>query len=189
MNLNIVIGAVGGQGALLASRVLGQLAVNLNLDTKISEVHGMSQRGGSVVTYVRIGEQVHSPLVEKGTADVVLAFELLEAARYVNYLKKGGTLIANTQKIPPITVLTGASQYPADIIEKCQALEITPYFMDALALAKEAGNSRAVNSVLLGKMAKISSFEKDAWIDAFKIAIPSGHLQANLGAFEKGYSL
>ena len=187
--MNIVIGAVGGQGALLSSRVLGQLAVNLGLDVKISEVHGMSQRGGSVVTYVRMGEQVHSPLVEKGTADIVLAFEHLEAARYVNYLKKGGTLIANTQCIPPITVLTGTAQYPQDITEKINDLELTPFFLDALALAKEAGNPRAVNSVLLGKMAKMSNFEKDAWVDAFKAAIPSGHLETNLAAFEKGYSL
>ena len=149
---NIMIVGVGGQGSLLASKLLGNLLVEEGYDVKVSEVHGMSQRGGSVVTYVRFGEKVYSPIIDKGEADYIVSFEKIEAARYASYLKVGGKLIVNTQQIDPMPVITGAAEYPADALEKLCDLGMSVDALDALSPATEAGSSKAVNIVLMGSL-------------------------------------
>lgn len=183
-----MIVGVGGQGTLLASRILGTVLVDAGYDVKLSEVHGMSQRGGSVVTYVRYGDRVHSPVIGRGEADIILAFELLEAYRAIPYLKADGVLIANTQKINPMPVITGGAEYPSGIEEKIgKSLNIKT--VDALSVAKEAGNIKAVNVVLIGVMAKSTTIPYEKWIDAIKKTVPAKFLDVNLAAFEKGYNL
>lgn len=185
--MNILISAVGGQGALLASRIIGKLAQNLGLDVKVSEVHGMSQRGGSVVTYVKFGEKVYSPIVEKGTADVILAFEMLEGARYVEWLKKDGTLIVSTQRIEPMPVITGAVPYPENLVSELSSLPIKFYNVDAISMASEAGSVRATNVVLIGILAAVTSIPKEQWEKAIRETVPEKLLETNLKAFEIGY--
>ena len=188
MTKNIMIVGVGGQGTLLASRVLGNTVINEGYDVKVSEVHGMSQRGGSVVTYVKYGEKVYSPIIDKGEADVILAFELLEAYRALPFLKKGGKMIVNTQQIDPMPVITGAAEYPADIAKKLTAVcDVTT--VDALALAKQAGNQKAVNIVLIGVMAKSSEIPYEKWVETLKATVPAKFLEVNLKAFDLGYQL
>lgn len=188
MTKNIMIVGVGGQGTLLASRILGNLVINEGYDVKVSEVHGMSQRGGSVVTYVKYGEKVYSPVIDEGEADIILAFELLEAYRALPYLKKGGKIIVNTQKIDPMPVITGAASYPEDIEGKL-AKKVNLQTADALSLAKEAGNIKAVNVVLIGILAKSSEIAYEKWIDAIKTTVPEKFLEVNLKAFDLGYNL
>ena len=149
---NIMIVGVGGQGTLLASKMLGYVLLNQGYDVKVSEVHGMSQRGGSVVTYVRYGEKVYSPVIDKGEADVILSFEKLEAARWLEYLKPGGKMIVNTQEMEPMPVITGAKVYPDNLVEKMQAAGADVDARDFLALANEAGSSKAVNIALMGRL-------------------------------------
>jgi len=185
---NILIVGVGGQGTLLASKVIGTAALNYGLDVKQSEVHGMAQRGGSVVTFVRFGEKVYSPLVEEGQADVILAFEKLEALRWSSYLKPGGTIIVNTQEIAPLPVIIGAQSYPEHIIETLRDMQIQVVAADALAMAKEAGNARAVNVVLMGILAKYLSFSKEDWQTALHAVVPIKVIDVNLAAFEAGYN-
>ncbi|MBP2173159.1 indolepyruvate oxidoreductase subunit beta [Methanococcus voltae] len=187
--MNILIAAVGGQGAVLASKVLGKLAQNIGKDVKVSEVHGMSQRGGSVVAHVKFGDKIYSPVVEKGSADIVLAFELLEGARYVDYLKEDGILISNTQKINPMPVIIGAVDYPEDIKQKMAEKNINTKFVNAMDLAKESGNIKTVNTVLIGLLAKNSPISKDEWVKAIKETVPERFLDVNLKAFEMGYNL
>ena len=184
----IMIVGVGGQGTLLASRILGNTVINEGYDVKLSEVHGMSQRGGSVVTYVKYGDKVYSPIIGKGEADIILAFELLEAYRALPYLKKGGKIIVNTQQINPMPVITGATDYPEKLQEKI-AEQANLIAVDALSLAKEAGNIKAVNVVLIGMLAKSSEIEKESWIQTLKTTVPAKFLDVNLVAFEKGYSI
>jgi len=185
--MNIMIVGVGGQGTLLASRILGNVAIKAGFDVKVSEVHGMSQRGGSVVTYVKYGEKVHSPIIDKGDADLILAFEELEAYRALPYLKKTGKMITNTQKINPMPVITGAQEYPQDIIKKLSS-KIQLIAVDALSLAQEAGNIKAVNVVLIGLLAKSMDVEKQVWIEVLKETVPPKFLEVNLKAFELGYN-
>lgn len=185
--MNILIAAVGGQGAVVASRILGKLAQNLELDVKVSEVHGMSQRGGSVVTYVRFGKKIHSPIIEKGTADVILAFELLEGARYVEWLKPGGTLITSSQRIDPMPVITGTANYPEDLEKKLLSLPIHCKVIDALAYAKEAGNLKTVNVILIGALAATTEIEEDKWLTAIKEVVQEKLADINLKAFALGY--
>lgn len=185
---SVMIVGVGGQGTLLASRILGNVALNEGFDVKMSEVHGMAQRGGSVVTYVKYGEKVHSPIISEGEADIIVSFEELEAYRWLSYLKKGGTLIVNTQKIDPMPVIIGAASYPENIVEKLKAKADGVVSVDALSLANEAGNSKAVNVVLLGVLAKSSDIKKEKWIDAVKSTVPAKFLDINLKAFELGYN-
>ncbi|MBQ4516725.1 MAG: indolepyruvate oxidoreductase subunit beta [Clostridia bacterium] len=185
--MNIMIVGVGGQGTLLASRIIGAAAINLGGDVKLSEVHGMSQRGGSVVTYVRYGEKIASPIIGEGEADVILAFEQLEAYRYISYLKKGGKYIVNTQKTNPMPVITGAAKYPEDILGKMEKMGISVTSCDALALAKEAGNIKSVNVVLIGVMAKHTNISKEEWEEAIKQTVPEKFLEVNLKAFRLGY--
>ena len=185
-NVNIMIVGVGGQGTLLASRILGNAILSLGHDVKVSEVHGMSQRGGSVVTYVKYGEKVYSPVIDKGEADIILAFEQLEALRALPYLKVGGKMIANTQKINPMPVITGAAQYPAAIMETLSAkVDLTA--LDALSIAKAAGNAKAVNVVLMGVMAKNTDIPYEVWVNAVRECVPAKFLEVNLRAFDAGY--
>ena len=183
-----MIVGVGGQGTLLASRILGRVAIEAGHDVKISEVHGMSQRGGSVVTYVKYGEKIYSPIIDMGEADIILAFEMLEAYRALPYLKKGGKMISNTQQMDPMPVITGAAEYPENIAEKLSA-KIDLQAVDALSAAKEAGNIRAVNVVLIGLLAKSTDVAKEIWIDTIKNTVPPKFLDVNLKAFEIGYNM
>ncbi len=185
---NIMIVGVGGQGTLLASRILGNCVIGEGFDVKVSEVHGMSQRGGSVVTYVKYGEEVCSPIIDKGEADIILAFELLEAYRALPYLKKGGKMIVNDQKMNPMPVITGAKEYPVDILNKLKSVvDVTA--LDALSLAKKAGSIKAVNVVLMGVMAKNTTISYERWVETVKNTVPPKFLDVNLKAFELGYNL
>lgn len=185
--MNIMIVGVGGQGTLLASRILGKVAVDEGYDVKVSEVHGMSQRGGSVVTYVKYDDKVYSPIIGKGEADIILAFELLEAYRALPYLKKGGKMIVNTQQINPMPVITGSAEYPEGLEEKLSAVcNLTS--LKATDLAAGAGNIKAVNVVLIGILAKSTEVKKESWIDALKATVPEKFLDINLKAFELGYN-
>ncbi len=186
---SIMITGVGGQGTLLASRVLGTAALEKGLDVKMSEVHGMAQRGGSVVTYVRFGESVASPVIDRGQADVLLAFEQLEAARYLSHLCPNGLLITNTQKINPMTVVSGATTYPEDVLDRLGKAPIRLEAFDALTLAREAGSEKAVNIVLLGRFSKCTDlFTKEELLAAIRKTVPAKLLEVNLAAFEKGYN-
>ena len=173
---SIMIVGVGGQGSLLASRIIGNVLLSQGFDVKVSEVHGMSQRGGSVVTYVKYGDKVYSPVIEKGEADIIVSFELLEAARWISYLKKGGHLITSTQTLDPMPVITGAAKYPENIIEKIKNLGIDIIAADALALAEEAGNAKASNVVLMGLIASKMSFDESVWKEAIKNCVPEKFL-------------
>ena len=184
---NIMIVGVGGQGTLLASRILGNAVIRMGYDVKVSEVHGMSQRGGSVVTYVKYGEKVYSPIIGNGEADIVLAFELLEAYRALPALKAGGRLIVNNQRINPMPVITGAAEYPAEIVEKLSA-KVDTTAVDALSLAAQAGNIKAVNVVLIGVMAKSTNIPYDVWVETIQTTVPPKFLDVNLKAFELGYN-
>ncbi|MDD5017962.1 MAG: indolepyruvate oxidoreductase subunit beta [Eubacteriales bacterium] len=185
---DILIVGVGGQGTLLASRVLGNLALSLGYDVKLSEVHGMAQRGGSVVTHVRFGEKVYAPVIDEGGADIILAFEKLEALRWIGRLKKNGRMFVNTQEIPPMPVITGAEKYPANIEQRISEAVPGAVFVDALTLAKEAGNAKALNTVLIGVLAKHMDFDKKAFLDAIRETVPEKLLDVNMAAFEKGYN-
>ena len=188
MTKNVMIVGVGGQGSLLASKLLGRLLLNRGYDVKVSEVHGMSQRGGSVVTYVRFGEKVASPVIDKGQADVLLSFELLEAARWTSFLKEGGKIITNTQKTNPMPVITGAAVYPDNLVEKMQAKGLDVDAIDALPLAVEAGTAKAVNIVLMGRLSKSLPIEKEKWIEALRSTVAPKFVEMNLKAFELGRS-
>lgn len=184
---SIMIVGVGGQGTLLASKLLGNVLLRQGFDVKLSEVHGMSQRGGSVVTYVRFGEKVYSPVVDLGEADYILSFELLESARWISHLKKGGQLVTNTHQTPPMPVITGAAEYPRDIVEKLRA-RANVIALDALPLAEQAGSARAVNVVLIGVLSKLMPFDESVWREAIAETVPKKFLEVNLRAFELGRS-
>ena len=185
-NTSIMIVGVGGQGTLLASRILGNALIGAGYDVKVSEVHGMSQRGGSVTTYVRFGEKVWSPIIEKGGADIILSCELLEALRALPYLKPDGQIIVNTQQIDPMPVITGAAEYPQGIVETLKAqAKVTA--VDALALAKEAGSIKAVNVVLIGLLAKNTPIPRAQWEETLRATVPPKFLEINLKAFALGY--
>jgi len=183
---NIMIVGVGGQGSLLASKLLGRLLLNQDYDVKVSEVHGMSQRGGSVVTYVRYGDKVYSPIIDKGEADFIISFEMLEAARNLEYLKKGGVIIVNSQKIDPMPVITGNAAYPEALEEKMRKAGAQVDVLDALSLATEAGSSKAVNIVLMGRFAKYLGISEEAWQEALKQTVPERFLELNQKAFALG---
>ena len=175
---NIMIVGVGGQGTLLASKLLGRLLLEKGYDVKVSEVHGMSQRGGSVVTYVRYGDKVYSPIIDKGEADIIISFELLEAARWTEFLKPDGTIVTNTQEINPMPVITGAAEYPTELVN----LDA----IDALSLAGEAGTSKAVNLVLMGRLSKYFDFTTEEWMAAIEKSVPPKFLEINKKAFLLG---
>ena len=183
---NIMIVGVGGQGSLLASKLLGHLLMSQGFDVKVSEVHGMSQRGGSVVTYVRYGDKVFSPVIDKGEADYIVSFELLEAARWLPFLKKGGQIVTNTQQIDPMPVITGAAAYPEDLVAKLKATGANVDALDCLSLAEEAGSSKAVNIVLLGRLSHYFDLPEEAWMKSLEANVPSKFLEMNKKAFELG---
>ena len=185
---SVMIVGVGGQGSLLASKLLGRLLVDEGYDVKVSEVHGMSQRGGSVVTYVRFGEKVYSPIVTEGEADVIIAFEKLEAARYAKYLKKDGRIVVNTQQIDPMPVIIGAAQYPTDVLDELVGKGVAMDAMDALTLAETAGSAKAVNIVLMGKAAKYFDIPYERWITAIENTVAPKFVEMNKKAFELGYN-
>ena len=186
MKGNIMIVGVGGQGSLLASRVLGTLLLDTGMDVKVSEVHGMSQRGGSVVTYVRYGEKVYSPIITPGEADIILSFELLEAARWLPFLKENGRIITNTQKINPMPVINGAAVYPEDLEKKLADKGAQVEAMDCLSLARQAGSVKAVNIVLIGRLSRHFDLPESAWEDAIRRCVPEKFVNINLEAFRLG---
>ena len=184
---NIMIVGVGGQGTLLASKLLGRVLLDQGYDVKVSEVHGMSQRGGSVVTYVRFGEKVYSPVIDKGEADVILSFEKLEAARWLEFLKPGGQIITNTQQVEPMPVITGAMEYPENLVEKMQAKGAKVDAKDFLAIAEEAGNSKAVNMCLIGRFSNyLPEVPAELWQEAMDKNVPPKFLELNKKAFALG---
>ncbi|MBR3787655.1 MAG: indolepyruvate oxidoreductase subunit beta [Firmicutes bacterium] len=184
---NILIVGVGGQGTLLASVILGNLALDKDLDVKLSEVHGMAQRGGSVVTHVKISEDgVNSPLIEEGDADVIIAFEELEAYRWLPYLKKGGTMYVNTQQWLPMPVVMGQAKYPEDILKTLEKNAAKVKAFDALKIAEECGSVKAVNVVLLGAASNDLPFDEDAWIRVIEENVKPKFVDLNKKAFELG---
>ncbi len=185
--MNIMVVGVGGQGTLLTSRIIGKTALNAGYDVKLSEVHGMAQRGGSVVTYVRYGQKVSEPTVEEGDVDVLLAFERLEALRYAHFLKKDGVIVVNDCRIDPMTVTVGAAEYPENILENLQK-EYTVYAINGDAIAKEVGNTKVLNSVVLGLAAKHMEFSKEQWLEVLRSTVPPKTVEINTLAFEKGYN-
>ena len=187
MTRNIMIVGVGGQGTLLASKMLGRLLMNVGYDVKVSEVHGMSQRGGSVVTYVRSGDKVASPLIDKGEADFILSFEKLEAARWLSYLREDGQIILSDQGIDPMPVVTGAAKYPENLIEKMKATGAKVDAVPALDLAKEAGSIKAVNIVLMGRLSHyFPEIPESEWIAALEAVVPAKFVEMNEKAFALG---
>ena len=183
---NIMIVGVGGQGSLLASKLLGHLLMEQGYDVKVSEVHGMSQRGGSVVTYVRYGGRVASPVIDKGEADFIVSFELLEAARWISFLKPGGEIVTSTQQIEPMPVITGAMEYPENLVEKMRAAGAKVDALDCLRLAREAGSSKAVNIVLMGRLSHYFDLPEEAWIKSMEAIVPPKFLELNKKAFALG---
>ena len=185
---NIMIVGVGGQGTLLTSRILGKLAINAGYDVKLSEVHGMAQRGGSVVTFVRYGDKVNEPIVEEGQADVLIAFERLEALRYLHFLKKDGVVIVNDWRIDPITVVTGVAAYPEDVIETLKEKR-RAIVVEATAESKKLGAPKAFNIIVLGAAARHMGFEKEEWLRVIETTVPPKTIEVNKQAFEIGYAL
>ena len=183
-----MIVGVGGQGSLLASKLLGQLLVAENYDVKVSEVHGMSQRGGSVVTYVKYGEKVSSPIICDGEADFIVSFEKIEAARWANCLTTDGRIIVNTQQIDPMPVITGAAEYPESALDELTAAGVKVDALDALTLADEAGSSKAVNIVLMGRLARYLDIPYERWIEEIEKAVKPKFIDINKKAFELGYN-
>ena len=183
---NIMIVGVGGQGSLLASKLLGHLLLTQGYDVKVSEVHGMSQRGGSVVTYVRYGDNVASPVIDQGEADYIVSFELLEAARWLSFLKPDGQIVTNTQQIDPMPVIIGAAQYPENLVSKMKAAGVKVDAMDCLSLAEQAGSAKAVNLVLLGRLSHYFGLPEEAWMEAIEAIVPAKFLELNKKAFYLG---
>jgi len=181
-----MIVGVGGQGSLLASKLMGCVLLLEGYDAKVSEVHGMSQRGGAVVTYIRYGEKVYSPIIDVGQAELIVSFELLEAARWLSYLAPGGQVVTNTQQIDPVPVITGAAKYPEGLVAKMKAAGAKVDAIDALAIACGAGSSKAVNIVMMGRLSKFFPFPKETWIEALEQTVPPKYLELNRRAFEAG---
>ena len=187
--INILLVGVGGQGTILATRVLARAAQEAGYDIKVSEIKGMAQRGGSVVTQVRLGEKVYSPVISEGGADIILAFEKMEARRWLPYLKEAGSVIINDQAIAPVPVLIGAAVYPEDCLEKVQGACSNTTVVDALKIAVRCGNPKAANVVLVGMLAKRLPMAKEIWLEALKDRVPEKFLEVNLKAFEEGYAV
>ena len=183
---NIMIVGVGGQGSLLASKLLGHILMKQGCDVKVSEVHGMSQRGGSVVTYVRFGDKVYSPLVSEGEADFIVSFEKLEAARHAPMLRAGGTIVVNTQQIDPMPVITGAAVYPENILSELKTKGVKVDELDALTLAQQAGSVKAVNIVLMGKLSNYFPFDTDLWLQSIEETVAPKFVEMNKKAFLLG---
>ena len=185
--VNIMIVGVGGQGSLLASRLLGRLLTDEGYDVKVSEVHGMSQRGGSVVTYVRYGEKVYSPIVTEGEADFIVSFEKLEAARWSACLAPGGRIIVNTQEIDPMPVIIGSAEYPSGILKELERKGVRIDEVDALSTALQAGSAKAVNIVLMAHLARYMDIPYEKWIEAIGNTVAPKFVELNRKAFALGY--
>lgn len=183
---NIIITGVGGQGILLASEIISQSAVQAGYDVKRSEIHGMAQRGGSVNSHIRFGEKIYSPLVMKGECDLLLSFEELESLRMVDFVKKDGTIVINTQRVNPSTVASGATVYPDNIKEILKEYFPSAIFVDAFDLAQQAGNIRTANIALLGAASKNLNIPKEIWEDAISKRVPEKAIEANIKAFHLG---
>ncbi|HZK26567.1 MAG TPA: indolepyruvate oxidoreductase subunit beta [Thermoclostridium sp.] len=188
-NISIMIAGVGGQGTLLTSRVLGAAAIKAGYDVKMSEVHGMAQRGGSVITYVKLGDKVNSPVIEKGEADILLCFEKLEALRYLDYIKKDGIVIVNDQKIDPMPVIIGKQKYPEDITTKLSSNYSNVYIIDALEVAANLGNIKVLNIVMVGFLAKSTNIKKENWYEAIRETVKEKFIDINIKAFDEGYRM
>lgn len=186
---NILIVGVGGQGTLMTSRILARVAVNLGYDVKATEVHGMAQRGGSVVSEVRYGPKVYSPVIKKGDVDVLLAFEKLEAARWIPYLKPGGKVIINDERVDPLPVMTGKAQYPEDIAQHIASLVPDTTILDATDLAVECGSAKAANVVLVGLLAGALDLPQAEVEKAVREMVPAKALETNVTAFRRGVEL
>lgn len=186
---NILIVGVGGQGTLLTSRILARVAINLGYDVKATEVHGMAQRGGSVVSEVRYGEKIYSPVIKKGDADVILAFEKLEAARWIPYLKPGGKVIINDERVDPLPVMTGKAQYPDDIAEHIASLIPDTTILDATNIAVQCGSAKAANVVLVGILAGGLGLLEQEVEKAVREMVPAKALDINIKAYHKGLEL
>ena len=184
--MNIMVVGVGGQGTLLTSRIIGKTALNAGWDVKLSEVHGMAQRGGSVVTFVRFGKKVYEPVCEEGSVDILISFERLEALRYAHFLKPDGVMIVNDTRIDPMTVVIGAAKYPEGILEGLTK-DHKLYTVDGGAIAKELGNSKVLNTVVLGLAAKHIGFTEDQWLETLKATVPQKTVDINVKAFKAGY--
>ena len=189
MKKDIILAGVGGQGILTIATIIGDAATSAGLNLKQAEVHGMSQRGGSVVTYVRFGDKVYSPVIDKGEADFIVSFELLEAARWTEYLKPGGKIVVNTQQISPMPVITGAAEYPQGLAEQMQAAGLDVDAFDALALAEQAGSAKAVNIVLMGHLSRYFDFTEEEWMEAIEKSVPPKFLELNKTAFRLGRNI
>lgn len=187
MTKNILIVGVGGQGTLLTGRIIGNYALSKGQDVKMSEVHGMAQRGGSVVMQVKYGDKVYSPLVEVGEADIIFAFEKLEALRYSHYLKKDGIIIANTQRIDPMPVVMGQAKYPEDIEATIKEINKDACLIDALAIAKEIGNVKVVNMIMIGAYAAYIGDSLEEWEEIVEVTVPKHTVEMNKVALKKGY--
>lgn len=185
---NILIVGVGGQGTILSSRIIAKVVIDAGFDVKVSEIHGMSQRGGSVVTQVRFGEKVAAPIISPGTVDIIIAFEKLEALRWLGWLAPDGVAIVNTQEIYPMPVITGAAEYPAGIIDTITKEAPQAYFLDALDLAVKSGNAKSANVVLLGKLSTLLDIPQESWIEAIKSTVHTRFVDVNLAAFAAGVS-
>lgn len=183
---SVFITGVGGQGIILASELLSDVSLKAGFDVKKSEVHGMAQRGGSVVSTVRFGDKVHSPLISPGEADVVLAFEPLEALRTLHFSKPSGKVVVNSRPVMPATVASGMATYPKDVFEQIKKVVPDVVVVDGITLAKEAGTVRAVNVVLLGALSNYLPFKQETWQEVIKERIPHKYLDANLRAFNNG---
>ncbi|NLW17440.1 MAG: indolepyruvate oxidoreductase subunit beta [Firmicutes bacterium] len=186
--ISVLLAGVGGQGTVLASRILTHVALRQGHDVKVTEIHGMAQRGGSVVTQVRMGEKVYSPLIETGQADYIVAFEQLEGLRWLHYLTDKGTMIVNRQRINPMTVLTGAAVYPHDALTQIRVHAPRTVQLDGLAMAKQLGNLRVINVILLGALAKQMDFPKEDWLAALEATVAPPFLELNRQAFQAGYA-
>jgi len=184
--MNIMVVGVGGQGTLLTSRIIGKTALNAGWDVKLSEVHGMAQRGGSVVTFVRFGKKVFEPVCEEGSVDVLISFERLEALRYAHFLKPDGVMIVNDTRIDPMTVVIGAAKYPEGILEELDKKHKL-YAIDGGAIAKNLGNSKVLNTVVLGLAAKHIGFTEEEWLETLKATVPQKTVDINVKAFKAGY--
>ncbi|NLM96361.1 MAG: indolepyruvate oxidoreductase subunit beta [Halanaerobiaceae bacterium] len=185
---NILLAGVGGQGIILASRIIGNTALMNSYDVKLSEVHGMAQRGGSVISSVKMGEKVYSPIIEKQEADIILAFEKLEALRWIEYLKPGGRMIINDQEIMPVSVTTGKDSYPEDIISRIKAHYDNTVCIDALKIARECGNIKVLNTVLIGLTASFMELGKEDRLKSIRELVPERFVEINIKAFERGYN-
>ncbi len=185
-SMNVMVVGVGGQGTLLTSRIIGKTALKEGFDVKLSEVHGMAQRGGSVVTFIRFGEKVYEPVVEEGDADILISFELAEAMRYAHFLKKDGIIVVNDCRIDPMTVVIGAATYPEDVINRLKEKHEV-HSIDGLKIANELGNGKVLNSAVLGAAAKFIGFDKEKWLEVLKATVPQKTVEINEKAFLKGY--